>query len=263
MWLNQGILGVIALAGLVVNAVWPKPSSPWRMAALISLAVILLHGLVDDPFYGYGGVGLPLIFIPLGLLVRRPDPVVPVVPKRTLRQPALVIWAMAAIALTLTIVTPAGRAVLEANLGSMIQTRAELSLYDWPTVPLQDALRRSDVAGSADAVAHYQQALALDPFNVAANRRLAQIELAHADYEAACLHLATAYAGNPHQRATRQFLGECKALDDRPDEAAALWLTVDLEEDQLDIRQYWYDEYLQDHARAQKLILAAHAWAGE
>lgn len=263
MWLNQGILGVIALAGLVVNAVWPKPSSPWRMAALISLAVILLHGLVDDPFYGYGGVGLPLIFIPLGLLVRRLEPAVPVAPERTQRQPAMVIWAMAAIALALTIVTPAGRAAFEANLGAMIQTRAELSMYDWPTVPIQDALRRSDVAGSVDAMAHYQQALALDSSNVAANRRLAQIELAHADYEAACLHMTTAYARNPHQRATRQFLGECKALDDRPEEAMALWLTIDLEQDQLDIRQYWYDEYLQDHARAKKLRLAAYAWAGE
>ena len=264
MWLNQGILGVIALAGLIINAVWPKPGSPWRMAALISLVVILLHSLVDDPFYGYGGVGLPLVFIPLGLLVRQPEQAAAqVAPQRKKLQPALVLWALAAIALALAIVTPAGRAQLEENLGAIDQTRAELSVYDWPTVPLQDALRRSDVAGSADAVAHYQLALQLNPSNVAANRRLGQIELAHDTYDAACLHLATAYAGNQQQRATRQLLGECKALADRTDEAVALWRTIDLGEEQLAIRQDWYDEYLHDHARAEKLKLAARALAGE
>jgi O-antigen ligase len=264
MWLNQGILGVIALAGLILNAVWPKPSSPWRMPALIALAVILLHSLVDDPFYGYGGAGLPLIFIPLGLLVRRSAQAASQgVTQRKKIQPAVMLWGPAAIALVLMVVTPAGRALLEENLGAIDQTRAELSVYDWPAVPIQDALRRSDVAGSAEAVAHYQQALTLDPSNVAANRRLGQIELAHTDDEAACLHLTLAYAGDPYQRATRQFLGECKALTDRPDEAVALWRTIDLGEAQLDIRQYWYDEYLQDHARAAKLKLAAHALTGE
>ncbi len=264
MWLNQGLLGTVALAGLIINAVWPKPASRWRMAALLSLAVILLHSLIDDPFYGYGAVGLPLIFIPLGLLVRRSEQAeAQSAPQRRKLQPALALWALAAGALLLAIVTPSGRALLEENWGAVDQTRAELSVYDWPAVPIQDALRRSDVAGSADAITHYQQALALDTSNVAANRRLGQIELARNDYEAACRHLATAYAGNPYQRATRQLLGECDALMDRPDEAAALWRTIDLGEEQLTIRQYWYDEYIQDHVRADKLKIAARVLAGE
>jgi O-antigen ligase len=254
MWLNQGILGVIALAGLIINAAWPKPSSAWRVAALTSLTVMLLHSLVDDPFYGYGGVGLPLVFIPLGLLIRRMGQVVS---QRRKLQPAAVLWAVAVIALAIAIMTPAGHAVLDENLGAVDQTRAELSVYDWPAVPIQDALRRADVAGSTDAIAHYEQA------NVAANRRLGQIELAHTSDEAACRHLALAYAANPQQRATRQLLGECEALADHPGEAAALWRTIDLSEDQLAVRQYWYDEYLQDHVRAEKLKQAVRVLANE
>jgi O-antigen ligase len=263
VWLNQGLLGVIALAGLIVNAVWPKPASRWRIAALSSLAVILLHGLVDDPFYGFGGIGLPIV-IPLGLLVRQPEQAAAHSAYQRARwQPAAAIWALAVGAVVLAVLAPAGRALFEENWGAVIQTRAELSVYDWPAVPLQDVLRRSDVAGSAAAAQHYQRALALDPANAAAHRRLAQIELAHDQFESACRHLAAAYAGSPQQRATRQLLGECQALADRPYEAAALWRTVDLGQEQLAIRQYWYDEYLQDHASAEKLKLAARALASE
>ena len=28
---------------------------------------MLIHGLFDDPFYGYGAYLLPLLFVPLGL----------------------------------------------------------------------------------------------------------------------------------------------------------------------------------------------------
>lgn len=263
MWLYQGIVGVIALAGLIVNGVWPKPASRWHMAALMALAVILLHSLIDDPFYGYGGAALPIIFIPLGLLARPPElAAIQTTSRRRTLQPAAAIWGLAAIALVLVVITPAGHAILEENLGAVAQTRAELSVYDWPAVPIQDALRRSDVAGLADAVAHYQLALALDPSNAAANRRIAQIELARNIYDSACSHFAAAYAGNPNQRATRQFLGECKVLADHADEALPLWRGIDLGEDQLAIRQYWYGDYLHDYARAEKLKLAAHALAG-
>ena len=39
VWLSLGALGLIALLGIIANAMWPKPSSPWRMAALASLSM--------------------------------------------------------------------------------------------------------------------------------------------------------------------------------------------------------------------------------
>jgi hypothetical protein len=246
VWLEQSFLGVVALSGLAINAAWPRPnSSEWRMAALASLGVLLIHTLFDDPFYGYGGTLIPLIFVPLGLLQRRADSAA------TARaQPALAVWAVALIGLGLVIITPQGRAMIEANLGAIDQTRAELSSYHWPSMPVQDVLRQSTGIDESAALQHYRAALVLDAANVSANRRLAQIELARGEYAAACAHLQIAYEANADQRATRQLLGECYALQGQTDRAVQLWSSIDVSEGQLDIRYWWYASYLHDSDRA-------------
>ena len=235
IWLEQGLLGLVAFCGLLVNAVWVKPhSGPWRTAALASLAIVLLHGLVDDPFYGYGGILIPLLLIPLALLARDDLAVAfNVTPRIRMKfQPALVVW-MAALAVSLlTVVSPGGKAMIEANWGATLQTRAELSIYQWPRYGLPDVLRQTGVADMEPAMAHYAAALAIDPNNVAANRRLGQIKLSMGDLEAACLHLDRAYAIAPDQRATVQLLGECYALQGRSAEALQLWRTIDVSDGQ-------------------------------
>jgi hypothetical protein len=254
MWLNQGIVGVLALAGMVLNAVWPKPSSAWRMGSLLTLGVILLHSLVDDPYYGYGGAALPIVFIPLGLLARSGvETPSGSAARRQRSQPALVIWGGAALLLIISLVTPAGRAAAEANLGALAQTQAELSVYSWPQIPMQDALRRPELSNLSAAEAHYHAALALDPANATANRRLGQIELAREQFVEACGHLETAYQAAPQQRATRQLLGECRALAGQTEEAVKLWKTIDVGQSQLNIRYWWYDEYLAAHDKADTL----------
>jgi O-antigen ligase len=254
MWLNQGIVGVLALAGMVLNAVWPKPSSAWRMASLLTLGVILLHSLIDDPYYGYGGVALPIVFIPLGLLIRS-DAETPggFASKRWASQPALGVWGSAAILVLISLVTPTGRAMVEANLGALSQTQAELSGYHWPDVPIQDALRRSSAIDLSLAIQHYQAALAVDPANFVALRRLGQIELSRGLYDAACRHLSAALETNPRQRATRQLAGECLAFIGEDEQALALWRSIDMSEGQLSNRVYWYDDYLADHKRGTRL----------
>ena len=257
IWLNLGFLGVVALAGLIVNAVWPRPNAaPWRMAALMTLGVLLLHTLVDDSLLGYGGVGLPVLFIPLGLLIRsEPERTAEAPRDRPRWQPAFAVWGAALIGLIATLILPQGRALLEVNLGALQQPRQELSAYRWPDVPIQDALRH-DLAAAEQ---HYQAALNLDPNNAAANRRLGQIELANQRYAAACQHFAGAFAASPQQRATRQLLGECAALDGQIDRAVALWRTLDLGQGQLYNRQYWYADYLHDPDRSARLNAAINS----
>jgi hypothetical protein len=264
LWLNQGLLAVVALAGLVLNAVWPKPASSWRMPALIALAVILLHSLVDDPYYGYGGLALPVIFIPLGLLLRpgtgEASPPLKAHPRF---QPAFIVWGLAAVVLVLTVISPTGRAAFTANLGAVQQTRTELSVYHWPEVPIQDVLRQSNAGDLTATVQYYEAALVLDAMNASANRRLGQIELARQQVAAACAHLTTAYQTAPHQRATRQLLGECAAFADQPGRAVQLWKTVDVNQSQLNIRMWWYQEYLHDGAHAAQFQTALQALARE
>jgi len=251
VWLNLGLLGLLALAGMVINAVWVKPSpSPWRMVSLMTLGVILLHALVDDSIFGYGGAAIPIIFIPLGLLARS---AVEPAPARSRWQPAWAIWIIAGIGLIIGLIIPSGRAVLAANLGALAQTRAELSVYHWPEIEIQDALRQTGQVDLSAAQSNYLAALQLDENNVAANRRLGQIELAQGQYDTACQRLARAWVAAPQQRATRQMLGECDALQGSTARAVELWRSVDNQERQLETRLWWYDSFLKDSQRAAAL----------
>lgn len=248
VWLEQGALGLVALIGLVLNALWPRPdSSGWRMAALASLGIVLIHMLFDDPFYGYSGPLLSLLFIPLGVSHRSSS----AAPSK-IKSPALAVWAIGLIALVIMIILPQGRAAIEVNLGALDQTRAELSVYHWPEVGLQDVLRETGGVELGSAIGHYQAALALDATSAAANRRLGQIELARGQFDTACAHLQRANA-TAEQRATRQLLGECYALRGEVAQAVALWRTIDLSQGQLDARYWWYDSYLKDNLKAQQI----------
>jgi tetratricopeptide (TPR) repeat protein len=162
-----------------------------------------------------------------------------------------------AIALAIWLV-PDLQATFQANLGALIQTRAELSAYHWPDWPLQDVRRRSPDVDLTPAIARYQAALASDPDKVSANRRLGQIELSLGQYQAACRHLETAYMAAPSQRANRQLVGECYALAGEIESATALWRTVDVSQSQLVLRRWWY-EYLNEQQYAARVAQAAAA----
>jgi tetratricopeptide (TPR) repeat protein len=253
VWLEQGVVGLLAFGWLVGKAVWPnRLVSTWRPAALAALSVILLHGLMDDSFYGYGGRGVLLLFVPLAMLNRSvADPrqgmeaaaVTSSSMASSVSRPSYVFWSAAAFLALVVVCLFNLWAAFQANLGTLIQTRAELAVYRWPGWPIQDALRRSPEIKLDSALAHYQAALALDPTNVIANRRLGQIELSRGQYESAQRHLEAAYAAAPGQRATRQLLGECYAMAGEVERAAALWRTVDVSQGQLMARQWWH-EYL-------------------
>ena len=252
IWIEQGLLGLLiflwllALAAKQATAIWHVESAQARvflLAPLVSLAVIVVHGMVDDAFYGSRGV--LLLFVPFALLARTHAVRQPGAAGQR-RQPARVVAAFGAVALLLALL-PQTRAAFQANLGALSQTRAELAVYRWPAWPIQDALRRQlpgyhpSPVNLALALARYQAALALDPGNVTANRRLGQIELSRGEYAAARHHLQAAYAAAPWQRATRQILGELDAIAGDTTAAAALWRTVDMSQGQPALRIWWYE----------------------
>ena len=260
VWLGQGLLGLLSFGWLLIVAVRTGQMSPWRNAAFASLAVILLHGLMDNAFYGYDGRAVVLLFVPFALLAR--PAAVPGTTRRLQatsrrrgpRKLAILCGVAGALAIA-ALMLPGGRALIQANLGALAQTRAELSAYQWPAWPIQDALRRSPEIDLAPAIARYEAALALDPRNVAANRRLGQIELSRGQYGVAKDHLENALAVAPWQRATRQLLGESYAINGQTELAAKLWRTVDLGQGQLAGRLWWY-EHIGDAERARRLTAA-------
>ena len=239
---SAALLGLLALAGASVVSATQPGRRRWRfgLAAGAALAAMAVHGMVDAAVYS--SLLLPLLFLPIGFALAA-DQRSPTAEEPDRERPAwllgLALMAMAALALIT--LAPATRAGLQANLGAVSQTRGELALYQWPAWPLQDELRRTSAVDLAPAIARYQAALAENPANAAANRRLGQIELSLGQYDAAQPHLEAAYRAAPANRAARQMLAESYAIAGDVERAAALLRTIDLGQNQIDTRMWWYN----------------------
>jgi hypothetical protein len=276
---EQGLPGLlafgtlVALAGInVARAYRSRGATPLIMAAAAALVALLVHGVVDAGLYASRLV--PLLFVPIGFALGLPVELEAEVkaetrassPHASGRTPALALISILALTSILTLslilfLLPATRAVFQANLAAVAQTRAELSVYRWPEWFLQDALRRH-VLGSpppvdlGSVVDRYYVALALDPGNATANRRLGQIELSWGEYEAARIHLEAAYRAAPGQQAVRFLLGEVLAIAGHIDAAATLWRTVGepawrngTGAGVYALRQAWYDKVTEPENR--------------
>jgi tetratricopeptide (TPR) repeat protein len=226
---QQGIPGMMALIGLIILAALALRSrlihqgpSPLLYAAIISLTALTVHGMFDAAVYASHMVPLALLPIgfALGLAPRQEK-------KRTVHARKTT-WGLAGLLALglLWLLTPTARSAFLSNLGAVEQTRAELSVYSWPEWGIQDEVRRSPDVNLAPAIAYYQAALALNPDNVSANRRLGQIQLSLGQYAEAHEHLQRAYDEAAWQQANRFLLGESEAVSGNIDQAAALWRTV-------------------------------------
>jgi len=263
IWLEQGLLGLIGFCWLAAVALLTglsrhsRDSQPnagqfrWHDAAFISLTVALLHGLIDDVMYGYEGVGSAFLFVPIGLLARDERKVERGAVRSTWRH-GLLMWGFAVTFLVAAVWAPPVRSLYRANLGALLQTRAELSRYQWPRWPVQDALRRAKPEELTSAIGHYQSALSDNLGNAVANRRLGQIELSLGDYGAARDHLSRAHRAAPRHLAARQLYGESLAVTGDRELAVELWRSLALEEDQLEIRRQWYRS-ISEHERAERI----------
>lgn len=223
------------------------------VAAALSLAVTLAHGMVDDVYYGSRAV--VLLFVPLAFAVPFLVPDGQPSAGRRGRRWSLPLAAGLGLVMLLALIWRGPVLSLAySNLGAVHQSQAELSLYTWPEWPIQDALRREiDLRGP---VAEFEHALALDPGNASANRRLGQIELSLAEYEDALAHLEVAYAAEPWSPTTRQLYGEALIANGSLAEGQALWTTLKAGEGQLQARIFWY-QYIGDEERESWIRQAA------
>jgi tetratricopeptide (TPR) repeat protein len=247
--IQQGLFALLALLStwaFVARQLWRKVRLDiWRGAAVVAIGVMAIHGLTDDAVYKSGA--LLLLFLPLAFFVDE---------GQTKKASGMsVSWfrrhcfPMVAIGVLGVVTMIWYKPLLSqwySNLGAVEQSRIELGTYTWPEWPLQDELRRQlDISR---AVEHYERALALNPYNPSANRRLGQIELSLGEYEDALTHLTVAYKMTPWDNATRQLLGEAYLVNGRLAEGSELWSTVQATRKQLEIRAYWY-EYIGDRQR--------------
>lgn len=247
--IEQGILGTVGFLWLAGCAVWY--SGPWRakewtfQRAAVHAATItlLVYGMFDSETYK--SVWMPLMFLPLAaaFALTIEDEAVPT--PQVFRQLSVRVAIGSGLAVLvfcgLLFGIPSVRARWHANLGAAIQTQVELQDYEWPKWPIQDIMRLRLQTELARAMEEYEKALALNPRDPVANRRLGQIELDLKDFASARQHLEVAYEEMPRHRATRQLLGESYALTGDLEAAAAMWRGMELNQDQLELRRWWYD----------------------
>ncbi len=269
IWLSQGLLGLIAFVGMVFSAwvVALRPrlagEGPWLLSGFLGLVVALVHGMIDDPFHG-DVIFLPALFVPFALLLRsaaKPASLVAEVGAFA-RASAQVLGGLAAL-VAVAWLLPAARSGVYANLGALRQAQMELGIYRngmnerWG---LQDAARLSLRGSMNEPMSYYAQALALNPVNTSANRRLGQMELTFGLYDSAFKHLAAAYQGDVSDHTTRLLAGEAFAVAgndaQRLERAAEIWRGVPDVRNRLSGRFAWYASFIKDNIRASRMEAA-------
>jgi O-antigen ligase len=266
---EQGIPGMLAfvwLIGLGVAAVTryrriDRGLLFYPLAMLASLTALLVHGVFDSEFYV--SELAPLILLPVGmalvtdriLLKQESTTSGQKVPPASIT-PIVFSFALPSLLLAMAVLLPAPVAAYYANLGAVSQTRAELSVYQWPEWPVQDAVRRAPEVDLNQSLVYYSHSLAMQPNNVTANRRLGQIALSRGNYPVACEHLEKAHAATIHQLVTQRLLGECYAAMGEIEKAAQLWRNVKTNRQQLQLRQWWY-HHIDEESVAARLELTA------
>lgn len=202
--LSLGVLGLAALAWLLVvfyryvgRVERRQPATLFR-ASWLGVTVIFVHGLVDAPQFSAPGWTMPMLFALLGLTVAIGQSRYNVEARNTtwsyrrrlalggLLLAGLVIWRQ-----------PLAGAWY-ANLGSIYQTRAEL------TPGLDQAAREAALARAGH---YFEQALRWEPRQPTANRRLGMLALNREVFEISITYLERAYRQEPGNQATLKALG--------------------------------------------------------
>ncbi|MBN2006272.1 MAG: O-antigen ligase family protein [Anaerolineae bacterium] len=258
---EQGIAGLLLYLGLVLLCLWQGIRALQRVgwqqawiieAGLVSLATILIHGQVEDVFYG--SQWLLLFFVPFALV--RWAVATAGVPARPC--PQLARWIAASVLGVLLVLGVAfGRPLLAqgyASLGAMRQARVELARYEFGKTPgfIMDSVRQEeDLAAS---MVLFQRAIALEAGNATAQQRLAGIHLSRGEYEVALQHIEAAWEAGHRDPVTRMLRGDALVAVGRVEEAATViagltWAPVRLRGQAWD--RYWIND---DFTRA------AYAW---
>ncbi|OGO29809.1 MAG: hypothetical protein A2Z16_15065 [Chloroflexi bacterium RBG_16_54_18] len=264
VWIEQGLLGVIALmlAALAVlgwswKAVTRGFAPAWGWTGLAALTIAFLHGLVDVVFYVERT--LPLVGLPLGfayLLNRVPgaQPQNPAIGMTSQQKRFLGILLLVT---CLSALIANHRQLLSlwySNIGAVMQSRVELASFD-PAQPEQSGLdgirQTADLLGAESA---FEKALQWNSTNRTSLQRLAQIYLSRGKYTEALSSMRTAWEAGYQDEITRFLYSDALVAGGQLEEAASIlgglsWAGYRLH------YQAWYRYWLtQDYARA------ANAW---
>lgn len=249
--LSLGLLGLVALIWLLLSFYqfvirvetkgnFSSHSLSLFRAAWLGATVTFIHGLTDAPQLAGSGWTMPMLFAVLGLVVATGYPALmkgednKEADEKPLAQNRWRGWVKGgAVGVLVVIALVFWRPLVSAwyaNLGTIYQTRAELS----PN--LDNLARQTEIKRALD---YFAQALNLNPAQVVANRRLGLIALDRGNFEAAAVYLEQAYQQGPNNQATLKALGFTYLWLGRLDDAEVLLQQVDNKYQLIEELQNW------------------------
>lgn len=263
VWLNQGLLGLVAFLGLIVTYYRyvarilrrTKPSSMFH-GLWLGVTASLIHGLFDARQYTESPLVMPMLFIAIGLTiaygqVALKEEGIWLSLRHWLRQgmliyvaPILVIGGIAFLILRTSIT-----AAWYTNQGAQEETRADFA----PN--LTDPQRRQLTDSAA---IWYAKALEINPDYAPASRRLGNLYVAHDEYLAAVPLLEQAYAAEPTNPAAIKGLGLAYVWVGRTQDAAQVLKELPNVEDMANELYTW--GYFRSSDEQHQPLLAAYAW---
>ena len=263
VWLNQGLLGLVAFLGLIVTYYryvahiirHAKPSIMFH-GLWLGVTASLVHGLFDARQYTENPLVMPVWFIAIGLTiaygqVALKEEGIWLSIRHWLRQgllfyaaPILVVGGIAFLALQTSLT-----AAWYTNQGAQDETRADFA----PN--LTDPQRRLLTDSAAN---WYSKALETSPDYAPANRRLGNLHVAHDEYEAAVPLLEQAYAAEPTNPAAIKGLGLAYVWVGRTQDAAQVLKGLPNIDDMANELYTW--GYFRSSDAQHQPLLAAYAW---
>ena len=232
VWLELGVLGLLALtalaAAIVAGAVAGEKASlgPAFRGAYLGVFAVLFHGLSDWRPAVDGWTWLSL-FALLGLMAARlgsrPAP---------RWAPAAMALSTSAAALAVAVwIWPLG-AAWHVNRGGLAELSARLA-------------GSSGVAALAAGEPHYRAALAIDPAQATAHRRLGILASARDDAATAVSHLEASFEAAPESWPTRKALGLAYVWAGRTADAELLLRSLAHDDEmvrELDTWSWWQEQ---------------------
>jgi tetratricopeptide (TPR) repeat protein len=224
IWMGQGLLGLIAFAGLVITFYLfvyrvVRSASPRQVfhGAWLGVTATLIHGLFDARQYVESAWLMPVLFILIGLAVATG--------RLALEQAALEdryiklsyiprfvpITALAALVVIPLILNRQVVAAWNTNIGALEETRGEL-------MPDLSAARQTAYYEAAQR--YYREALASDHDWPNANRRLGNLNVKMEQFADAVSPLETAATEEPANPAAVKGLGLAYVWVGRTEDAA-------------------------------------------
>jgi len=262
--IEQGLPGLVAFVGIfggvLIGAIacWRLVSREARMMLagwVAAIVAMLVHGLFDAELYAspYRALLLASASAPFLLIWLSRHEMMAYTRARRMSAFFGITLALLLVLLPLSLNfwSP-----WQANLGAVLETKAQLAAYVDDKWMIQDSVLRVETPELANAEEWLVRALESSPTNATANRRLGQIAFARDDYDAAFDYFQAALADPFASRTTLQYLGELYALRGEPEQAALIWRMLDMGQGQLDARSWWYQYEVVDPEQTERFNAA-------